>query len=73
MGDFKSQSITLIDTLIKRHNMSREAAAKTWFNSKTYHEIIKRKLTYISAMRAYFELKMEFEDHPNWMQGPFDI
>lgn len=73
MGDFRSQSITLIETLMKRDNMSREAAAKTWFNSETYHQIIKRKLTYISAMRAYFELKMEFEKHPNWMQGSFDI
>ena len=73
MGNFESQSITLIQTLVKRDNMSLEEAEKIWFNSKTYHEIIKRKLTYISAMRAYFELKKEFEEHPDWMQDPFDI
>lgn len=53
--------------------MSREVATKTWFSSKTYQEIIKRKLTYISAMRAYTELKMEFEKNPNWMQNSFDL
>ena len=73
MNDFQSQSITLIETLMKRHSISRKAAAKIWFGSKTYHEIIKRKLTYISAMRAYTELKMEFEENPNWMQNSFDI
>lgn len=73
MSNFESQSITLIETLMKRHSMSREIATKTWFNSKTYHEIIKRKITYISAMRAYTELTMEFENNPNWMQNSFDI
>lgn len=73
MSNFESQSITLIETLMKRHNMSREIATKTWFSSRTYHEIIRRKLTYISAMRAYTELNMEFEKNPNWMQNSFDI
>lgn len=69
---FYSQSITIIEHLIKEDKMSRESAIKLWFNSKTYNEIIKRNLTYISAMRAYFELRLEKENDSEWMQKPFE-
>lgn len=66
---FESQSITLIEHLIKNNNMTREQAIKLWFNSKTYKEIIKRNITYISAMKALFELERELTNHPEWMKN----
>ncbi len=71
MSDFKSQSETIIDTLINKNNMSREQAIKFWFTSMTYNEIMRRNLTYISAMRAYTELEMEHQKHPDWMKNEF--
>lgn len=31
-----------------------------------------RKLTYISAMRAYSELRLEHKKSPDWMQKSFE-
>ncbi len=72
MSDFKSQSETIIDTLTNKNNMSREQAIKFWFTSMTYNEIMRRKLTYISAMRAYTELEMEYQKNPDWMKNEFE-
>lgn len=69
---FESQSITIIERIMEYDSMSREQAMQTWFMSKTYNEIIARGLTYISAMRAYFELKLEMEGNPEWMQKEFE-
>ena len=66
---FESQSITLIEHLIKHKGMSREEACKLWFNSKTYKEIIRRNVTYLSAMKALFELERELSNHPEWMKN----
>ena len=44
---------------------------KYWFSSKTYSEIIKREITYISAMRAYTELELEAKEDPEWMRNEF--
>ena len=71
--DFYSQSITIVENLMNYDNMSREGAMKLWFNSKTYHEILRRRLTYISAMRAYSELKLENENNSEWMENTFDL
>ena len=69
---FESQSITVVEHIMKNSNLSREDAIKMWFNSKTYHEIVRRKLTYISAMRAYYELELEHKNSPDWMQKSFE-
>ena len=45
---------------------------KLWFNSKTYNEIVNRGLTYISAMRAYYELNLELKKSTEWMKKDFD-
>ena len=66
---FESQSITLVEHLIKDEKMTREQAIKLWFNSETYKEIIKRIITYISAMKALFELERELTNHPEWMKN----
>lgn len=72
MSDFQSQSETIINTLVNKDKMSREQAVKTWFNSMTYKEILRRNITFISAMRAYTELKMEYRKDPDWMQNNFE-
>ena len=69
---FESQSITIIEHIMKDNNASRKDAMKLWFNSKTYNEIIKRKLTYISAMRAYYELNLEIKGSSEWMKNDFE-
>lgn len=69
---FESQSITVVEHIMKDNNISREDAIKMWFNSKTYNEIVNRKLTYISAMRAYYELKLEYQKSPDWMRNSFE-
>ena len=52
---------------------SKEIAEKLWFSSKTYEEIIRRGLTYTSAMGALYEVDMEIEGNPNWMDKAFDL
>ena len=69
---FESQSITIVKHIVENDHLSREDAIKLWFSSKTYKEIIRRNLTYISAMRAYFELELEHEKSPDWMKQPFE-
>lgn len=69
---FESQSSTIIKRLMEKDGMSREEATNFWFHSATYKEIIKRKLTYISAMRAYSELRLEHKKSPDWMQKSFE-
>lgn len=69
---FESQSSTIIKRLMEKNGMSREEATNFWFHSATYKEIIKRKLTYISAMRAYSELRLEHKKSPDWMQKSFE-
>ena len=68
---FESQSETIIEHLM-RNGMNREVAMKFWYTSKTYHAIIERKLTYISAMRALFELELERKGSMEWMQKSFE-
>ena len=70
---FESQSYTIIETLLQEDKLSREKAEKFWYESKTYKEILKRKLTYISAMRAYYELAKEKNGDPRWMEGVSDM
>lgn len=70
---FESQNETIIELLMTNCQMTRENAMKLWFNSKTYAEIIRRKLTYTSATRAYSELELEYKNDPDWMQNPFDL
>lgn len=72
-SQFESQSATVVDLLVQRDNMSRETAMKQWFNSKTYEEILRRKLTFISATRAYSELLMEKNNNEEWMKNAFDL
>ena len=69
---FKSQSEIVVDTLVKRNNMTKEQAVRMWFNSRTYNEILRRNITYISAMRAYFELELEINNDPDWMRKEFE-
>lgn len=69
---FESQSITIIERIMKDKNASRQEAMKLWFNSKTYNEIVARKLNYISAMRAYYELNLEIKKSPEWMKNDFE-
>ena len=69
---FESQSITVIEHIMKDNNASRQDAIKLWFNSKTYNEIVSRKLTYISAMRAYYELNLEIKGSSEWMKNDFE-
>lgn len=57
---------------MKDKNASRQEAMKLWFNSKTYKEIVDRKLNYISAMRAYYELNLEIKKSPEWMKNDFE-
>lgn len=71
--NFEGQSETLINLLIKHNNMNEETARTTWYGSKTYREILKRELTYISATRAYGELMMELNNNPDWMTGVYDL
>ena len=68
---FQSQSKTIVDFPSKNKNMSRKQALKYWFGSKTYKEIFKRNLIYISAMRAYDELEMEQANDPLWFKTEF--
>ena len=70
---FWSQSETLIEHLVDERGYDKEIATELWYNSKTYKEIIRRELTYISAMRALYELDMELEKHPDWMDKSFDL
>ena len=69
---FDSQSITIIGQIMKDKKLSRQDAMTLWFSSKTYKEIIRRKLTYISAMRGYWELNLELEKNPKWMTEDFE-
>ena len=69
---FDSQSITIIEQIMKDKKLSRQDAMTLWFSSKTYKEIIRRKLTYISAMRGYWELNLELEKNPKWMTEEFE-
>ena len=71
-SNFESQSETIIEKLVEDKNISREEAIKLWLNSKTYEEIVKRKITYISAMRAYIEFEMEQNNDDEWMQNSFE-
>ena len=70
---FQSQSETILETLVKEKGMSIQEASTLWFNSRTYNEIVKRQLTYISAMRGLFELNKELNNDPTWMKPPFDM
>lgn len=72
INPFESQSITVIEHIIDNKHISRESAIKLWFNSKTYKEIIRRDLTFISAMRAYYELELEYKKSPDWMTKSFE-
>lgn len=72
VNDFESQSITVVEKIMKDSNISRKEAEKIWFNSKTYSEILRRKLTFISAMRAYYELGLEINGNPDWMRKEFE-
>ena len=69
---FESQSITIIERIMKDKNISRQEALNIWFNSRTYNEIIRRNVTFISAMRAYFELNLELTNNPEWMKNEFE-
>lgn len=69
---FESQSITIIEHIMRDKNATRQDAMKLWFNSKTYNEIVNRGLTYISAMRAYYELNLELKKSPEWMKKDFE-
>lgn len=69
--DFEMQSIQIVELLIKHNKMSREHAIKLWFSSKTYNEILKRNLTYISATCAYSELMAELNHNPRWFTGVY--
>ncbi len=71
--DFDSQSELIVGFIMKNHDMNREEAMKAWYNSKTYAEINKRELFYISATRAYSELLMEWDNNDEWMRNPFDM
>ena len=73
VNDFDSQSELIIGFLMKNQNMSKDDAEKEWFQSKTYSEIIRRKLFYVSASRAYSELLMEQQNNDEWMRNPFDM
>ena len=70
--NFESQSETIIEKLINDKELSREQAIKLWLKSKTYGEIIKRNITFVSAMRAYNELDMELNNHSEWMRNSFE-
>ena len=70
---FGSQSEALIENLVDERGYSTEAASELWYNSKTYKEIIRRGLTYTSAMRALYELDKELEGKTDWMERPFDL
>ena len=69
---FDSQSITIIEQIMKDKKLSRQDAMTLWFSSKTYEELIRRKLTYISAMRGYWALNLELEKNPKWMTEDFE-
>lgn len=69
---FESQSITIIERIMEDKNVSRQSALQMWFNSETYKEIINRELTYISAMRAYYELDLELKKSTEWMKKEFE-
>lgn len=69
---FQSQSETILERLVEYRHMTREQAFKCWFNSATYKEILRRRLTYISAMRAYTELDMELNHDPLWFKKLFN-
>ena len=71
-NNFESQSETIIEKLIADKDLNREQAMKLWFRSKTYSEIVRRCITYISAMRAYTELEMELKNNGEWMRNPFE-
>lgn len=64
---FSSQNETIIAHLITKKNMSKPEAEQLWFSSNTYKEIIKQKLTYISAMQALFVLSKETSNNPDWL------
>ena len=69
---FDSQSITIVEQIMQDKKLSRQDAMTLWFSSKTYQEIIRRKLTYISAMSGYLELNLELEKNPKWMTEDFE-
>lgn len=70
---FESRTVIIImENLMQENKLSREQAIKDWFNSKTYSEMIRRNLTFISGTRAYDELKLERENSPNWMVKEFE-
>lgn len=73
VNDFTMQSQTIIELLMQRHNMDRTRAMQIWFKSKTYAEILRRKLFYISATRAYSELLLEQQNNSEWMRNSFDL
>lgn len=70
--DFDNQSELVIEFLMERNKMNREDA-KSWYKSKTYSEILDRKLFYISATRAYSELLMERAGNDEWMRNSFEL
>jgi len=69
--NFEIQSEILVGLLMQHRNLSREVAIKVWFNSKTYKEILRRGLTFMSATCAYSELVMELNNNPRWMKGVY--
>lgn len=73
INDFTSQSELIIDFIMQNLGLNREGAMKLWFNSKTYSEICRRQLFYISATRAYSELLMEMQYSDEWMRNSFDM
>ena len=68
---FQSQSITIIEHLVNVDKLTLPQAINRWFGSNTFYEILRRKLTYISAMSAYFQLQLELEGSSDWMTSDF--
>lgn len=70
--DLNLQSKTVVQQLMANRNMSEEQAMAFWFNSETFKEIRRKELSYISGMRAYWELELEIKKDPRWMDDPFE-
>lgn len=69
--DLSSQSIVVLNQLMKNNNMTRQQAMDTWFKSKTKAELEKRKLFFVSGMRCYWELTLELDGDSRWMATEF--
>ena len=65
---YMPQSKEVIKMLIADNKVSNREAEEIWFSSKTLEEIVDKKLTDMSADKAYSELKLERTNNPNWMK-----